>query len=74
MPRVLGVQEKDSRMTDPELLLLMDYTRYDESCQNPAVVSGELVECRLPKNGHPEKIHATRKGATVMEWTQDEKA
>ena len=58
--------------TPAELLKLMDYTRYDESCLDMTITTaGELVECRLPKLGHPEEIHATRKGAYLIEWTRE---
>ena len=58
-------------MTDTELLHTMDYTRFDESCLDPTVVGGELVECRLPKLGHPDKLHATRKGAGILKWNKE---
>lgn len=59
-------------MTPEELLLLMDYTRYDESCLDLTITAdGELVECRLPKLGHPKDVHATRKGAYLIEWTKE---
>ena len=50
-------------MTDEEIQLEMAYTTYEDSCRDPAIVDGDLVQCRRPRWHEPHN-HAA--GMTVL--------
>jgi hypothetical protein len=61
-------------MTEEELTLLeVDYTPFDNACQEPAIIEGQAVQCRrhLYHNKTDDR-HATRFGARMVSWSYAE--
>lgn len=42
------------------------YTTWEQSCKDPAVIQGDLRECRRPK-GH-KSVHASGHGKDLLMW------
>jgi hypothetical protein len=54
-------------------LLEIDYTPYDNACKDPAVIEGQVVECRRHlHHNRTDNRHATRFGARMVDWNYTE--